>query len=138
MARKKTKRGGTSPKAAAAPLEALTTAQLQAEIRRRQSGVQRLQRRREQLLKKLAEVEAQIAETGPAAGSTRARNSKSLAKTLQEVMKGKTMGVTEAADAVRKAGYVSSSVNFRSMVNQALLNNKGMFKKVDRGQYTTK
>lgn len=71
--------------------------------------------------------------TGP-----RARNTNSLAESLASVLKGKTMGVSEVAEAVQRAGYKTSSPNFRTIVNQALLSNRGKFKKVARGQYTAK
>jgi hypothetical protein len=51
------------------------------------------------------------------------------------VLKGKTMGVAEAADAVQKAGYKTSSPNFRTIVNQALLRSE-LIKKLGRGAYT--
>jgi len=66
------------------------------------------------------------------------RTGKSLADTLQEVLQGKTMSVSEATDAVTKAGYKSSSPNLRTMVNQQLLSNPDRFRKVARGRYTTK
>jgi hypothetical protein len=46
------------------------------------------------------------------------------------------MGVSEAADAVLKAGYQTNAANFRTIVNQTLIKNRSMFKKVGRGQYT--
>jgi len=46
------------------------------------------------------------------------------------------MGVTEAAEAVKKAGYKTNAANFRVIVNQALLKHRNKFKKVERGQYT--
>ena len=44
------------------------------------------------------------------------------------------MGVAEAAEAVRKAGYKSNASSFRIMVNGAL--GKKPFKRVERGKYT--
>ncbi|MCL4198954.1 MAG: hypothetical protein KJZ69_15810 [Phycisphaerales bacterium] len=55
---------------------------------------------------------------------------------LHNLLKGKTMSVSEAADAVQKAGYKSNSANFYTVVNLTLLKRKDLFKRVERGQYT--
>lgn len=47
------------------------------------------------------------------------------------------MDVTSIAEQVQKAGYQTSSPNFRTIVNQALISS-GRFKRVARGQYTAK
>ena len=69
---------------------------------------------------------------------SRPRNTGSLVEALKKLLTGKTMTVTEMADAVQKAGYKTSSPNFRTIVNQTLINNKKDFKRVARGQYTAK
>lgn len=66
----------------------------------------------------------------------RPRNKENLVGALQKVLKGKTMSVSEVAVAVKKAGYKTKSANFRIIVNQALISNRKLFKKVARGQYT--
>ena len=53
-------------------------------------------------------------------------------------MRGKQMGVSEIAEAVQAAGYKTSSANFRTIVNQALIRETDLFKKVSRGVYTAK
>jgi hypothetical protein len=63
---------------------------------------------------------------------------KSLVQSLHGVLRGKTMGVAEVSDAVQAAGYKTASANFRTIVNQALINNPDKFRKVSRGQYTSK
>ena len=68
----------------------------------------------------------------------RPRNTANLVESLQKLLANKTMAVTEMADAVQKAGYKTSSPNFRTIVNQTLINNKKAFKRVARGQYTAK
>jgi hypothetical protein len=68
----------------------------------------------------------------------RGGNTRSLVESLHEVLAGRTMSVTEVSDAVQKAGYKTASPNFRTIVNQALLANSDRFKKVARGQYTSK
>jgi hypothetical protein len=69
---------------------------------------------------------------------SRPRNAGSLVEALKKLLTGKTMSVTEMAAAVQKAGYKTSSPNFRTIVNQTLINNKKDFKRVARGQYTAK
>ena len=66
----------------------------------------------------------------------RGRNAANLVDSLASVIAGKTLSVSELADAVQTAGYKTSSANFRTIVNQALLANPKTFKKVARGQYT--
>lgn len=70
------------------------------------------------------------------AAATRAQNTMTLTEALQGVLRGKTMGVTEVSKAVQKAGYKTNAENFRTIVNQTLIRNAKLFKKVDRGLYT--
>lgn len=121
-------------------LSRLSTQELHAEIRRRAGGVRRLEHKRDKLAAKLAIVERQIASLdGNANGvpGRRHQNKLTLLQTLAKVLSGKTMSVTEAAEAVRKAGYRTGSLNFRTQVNIALIKGNG-FKRVGRGQYTAK
>jgi hypothetical protein len=74
----------------------------------------------------------------PGGSGRRARNEMNLVDALSLTLKGKTMGVSEVADAVQRDGYKTTSPNFRTIVNQALLSNSKVFKKVSRGQYTAK
>lgn len=62
----------------------------------------------------------------------------SLADALHAALQGRTLSVSDAAVAVKQAGYPSNSPNLRTMVNQQLLANPGRFKRVSRGQYTAK
>lgn len=123
----------------------LSLTELHKEISRRRKTVGALERRRATLLKKLAALDAEIAANGGTSGGraaragtgrTRARNETNLLDALKEVLKGKTMSVTDAAEAVQKAGYQTTSPNFRTIVNQTLLKKKH-FKRVERGQYTS-
>lgn len=125
-------------RASSGSLSSLPISQLQAELRRRQRGVGTLIRRRDKLMAKLAALNEQIAAAGGSVGGLRVRpqNSMNLVDALCKVLHGKTMGVTEVAEAVRKAGYNTNAANFRTIVNQALIKHKNKFKKVDRGQYT--
>ena len=58
----------------------------------------------------------------------------SLAAALYQVLTGRTMTVGEMSDAVKAAGYKSSSPNFRTIVNAALIGNPKAFRRVARGQ----
>jgi hypothetical protein len=162
MARKKTRRRRRAKSSGSAgrprKLATVSLAELKAEIDRRHTE---LKQRRDSLAQELAELEHEIAGMGDSAsvrrgpGRPRAtsvqgprrrgrpagtgrRGKPSLVTTLQRVLSGRTLSVTEAVDAARKAGYKSQSANFRTIVNQALLANTNLFKKVARGQYTAK
>lgn len=125
----------------------MSIAELQAELHRRKKEAKKLAKQRAKLLKQLASVEAKLAAAGGAAGgrvrsgglgqgaATRKKNSMNLLEALCQVLKGKTMSVTDAAAAVQKAGYKTSSPHFRVMVNGTLLK-KRFFKRVERGMYT--
>jgi hypothetical protein len=128
-------------------LSSFSLADFNRELARRHRTVGTLERRRAGLLTKVAALDAQIQANGGSvkggwstAGVARKRpkNTVQLLDSLKDVLKGKTMSVTEAAEAVQKAGYQTSSANFRTIVNQTLINNlgKGGFKRVGRGQYT--
>lgn len=140
------KRGGGRKRGG---LAKASIAELHAEIRRRQSGLGRLQRQRQKLMTKLASVEREIAARdgdlgsvrlagrGRAGGRKRPRNDSNLVEALKKVLSGKTMSVTDVAGAVQKAGYRTTSPNFRTIVNQTLLK-KTHFRRVGRGKYTAK
>jgi hypothetical protein len=59
-----------------------------------------------------------------------------LTDSLAAALKGKTVSVGDAAEAVQQAGYRTNSSNFRTQVNIALI--KGPFKRVGRGEYTAR
>lgn len=131
----------TKAKATGSSLAGMSVSELQTELRRRQRGAAKLERRREKLMAELAEVNAQIGQLGGIASgvtaSGRARNAMTLPDALAQVLSGVEMSVTEASEAVRASGYQSTAANFRTMVNQALLKDK-RFIKVARGRYTAK
>ena len=131
-------------------LSSATLAQLHREIERR---VKKLEERRDALLAELDEVEQEItamggntarvsrsrtATGGRGRGGGRGKNAMNLVDSLQKLLKNQTMSVTEMSDAVQKAGYKTSSPNFRTIVNQTLIKNPKVFKRVGRGQYTAK
>lgn len=120
-------------------LATMSIADLHAEIRLRERGAKGLLRRRNTLLKKIAKLDAAIAAAGVGGGGggrVRAKNEMSLVEALRAALKGKTMSPTDAAAAVQKAGYRTSSANFRTMVNIALAAKENGFKRVGRGMYT--
>ncbi len=112
---------------------------LQSEIKRREKHAKSLAKRREKLVRQLAEIDAELAELGGmpggGKGGRRPRNESNLPDALADVLYQNEMSVTEAADAVRAAGYITTSPNFRTIVNQALIRD-GRFKRVGRGLYT--
>ncbi len=119
-------------------LSNLPVSLLQAEIHRRSKSVKSLLRKRDKLAKKLANIDAQIHAAGGASGTGRVRpqNSMTLVEAMAKTLAGKTMGVSELAGAVQRAGYRSNAANFRTIVNQTLIKNRKAFKKVSRGKYT--
>jgi hypothetical protein len=126
---------------------------LNAELRRRERAVRNLQRRHANTMAKASRLEDQIRALGgepsgagrrgpgrprgSGAGRRRPRNEQNLVEALAGVLNGKTMSVTDVAEAVQKAGYRTSAANFRTIVNQTLIKSD-RFKRVGRGQYTAK
>lgn len=118
-------------------LGTISTDELAREMVRRQRETDRLRRRRDKLQQQLIELNQELASLGAltgGAGRTRARNSQSLADALVGVLKNRVMSVTDAADAVIKSGYTSTSANFRTIVNQTLIKDD-RFQNVERGKY---
>lgn len=125
-----------------------TIDEMMAEIKRRNRMLAKLNRKRTALLKKLAALDAEIAEHGGKPGSTarvgtvssgkRARNKMSLPDAMASVMsKDKPMTASDIEAAVVKNGYVSNSSTFKTIIFQALGKDK-RFKKAARGQYVLK
>ncbi len=126
-------------------LAAIDTAELAAELRRREASVGRLERKREKILAQLEAIDRELAEAGALLGAAggipsgrkRHRNDSNLEQALVDLLTGQVMSVTEATEAVQRAGYRTTSPNFRTIVNQALIKSNKV-KKVARGQYTAK
>lgn len=119
----------------------LSIAEINKELNRRRRALPALMRSREKALAKLAKIDRQIAELGGSAPTRRSpgargANNATLVDYLRRALTGNTMGVTEVAEEVKKLGYQTSSPNFRTIVNAALMSKKGGFKRVGRGQYT--
>ena len=147
---KKTTRKKTGSKRSGRALQTASFNELQAEIRRRERHRARrltaLTARRQRLLAQLKDVDAQIAELGGSAsprnvvsrGQNRPRNPVVLVDALKRVLDHKTLSVSDTAAAVQRAGYRTTSDNFRTIVNQTLLGNRKTFKKISRGIYTAR
>ena len=141
-------------------LSTLSVRDLRRELERREKGSKRLVAHRAKLSKRLAELDAELAELGvevaplvrrgrrpgpkpgrkpgrPAGrrGGRRAKGGMTLIEALEKaVLVGKTVSPREAAAAVKKVGYASTSKTFGVVVASALTKASG-FKKVGHGQY---
>lgn len=157
------KRSATRGRTASRPMKNMTIEQIQEELKQRKKELANLEAKRDKLMAQLKDVNDKIAiinaaikgapikrgrgrpkgsknkpktpEQLKAMKGKRPRNAVSLEVALANVLKGKQMGVNESAAAVKKAGYKSSSPNFRTIVNQTLIRSD-LIKKVSRGQYT--
>tara|TARA_R110002072_G_scaffold42064_4_gene117519 strand:- start:80226 stop:80681 length:456 start_codon:yes stop_codon:yes gene_type:complete len=140
MAKKSTSKKSTTKKSSS--LNTLSITELQAELQRRERGIRRLERKRDRLLAELGQVDSELAAVGALSASggvrRRPRNEMNLVDSLAATLKGKTMSVTEVTAEVQKNGYMTTAANFRTIVNQALIREKKVFKKISRGQYTAK
>jgi hypothetical protein len=122
-------------------IASLSISDLNREISRRRRSLPALQRRRDKAQAKVDSLNAMIASLGGSGGGRTARRGRgasdgTLADYLKRVLDGATMGVTEVAEAVQKIGYNTTSPNFRTIVNAALMSKKNGFKRVARGKYT--
>ena len=125
-----------------APINTMSIGELQAELQRRERGIRKLERKRERLLGELSQIDIELASVGALSASggvrRRPRNEMNLVESLAQVLDGRTMSVTDVTAEVQKAGYLTTAANFRTIVNQALIREKKVFKKISRGQYTAK
>ena len=123
----------------------LTISQLQALLNGRRSELAKLQKQRQKIARKLAQLDSRIASLGGGrggrngGGGSRVRNEKSLNDMIAGVLgkSGKAMGVGDIESAVRAGGYRSNSANFRGIVNQTLIKDK-RFTSAGRGLYQMK
>ncbi|MEO1009014.1 MAG: hypothetical protein AAFX79_10625 [Planctomycetota bacterium] len=160
MAKKKRAR-----RSKAVDLGGVSIEQLQAELERREAEAEELEAERAELVDRIDEIDAHLAEIDALAAGAgtsqggrskkkrrtsgrkkttkrgarrRPKNDMNLVDALAHTLKGKTMSVTEVAEAVQKNGYKTTSPNFRTIVNQTLIKHKGTFSKQGRGLYTAK
>ena len=132
----------------------LTIADLERMLEERKSSVLQLQKKRDDLMSKVEELDRQIAAAGGAAATSssagrapaakarrgrtaggRVRNEASLGDSIATVMEGKgPMTVGDILTAVEASGYQSGSKNFRGIVNQTLIKDQ-RFQQASRGHY---
>ena len=121
----------------------LSISDLERMLNERRSMVQKLERQRAKLTRKLDALDDRIRSLGGGSGrgrgGGRARNDQSLIEVIEAVLKGsgKPMRVGDVADAVQSKGYRSNSANFRGIVNQTLIKDK-RFSAASRGLYQLK
>src|SRR6266496_2014426 len=91
-------------------------------------------------ISQLEQMDDRIRALGGSAGGGRARNQQSLLEVIESALKsagGKAMSVGDITAAALKRGYRTTSANFRSIVNQALIKDK-RFGSAGRGLYQLK
>jgi hypothetical protein len=132
------------------PTAGFNIAQLERILHDRRSDLNRLERQRSELQRKLDGVERHIVRVqgslrggmrgGRRGGGIRARNEQSLVEAIEGVMRGngKPMRVGDIVEAVQATGYRSNSDNFRGIVNQTLIKERKRFGQVERGLYQLK
>ncbi len=156
--RKAVRRARKSAARGTGALASMSTEAIAAELARRQNAAPALRDREAELMAELDDVRSQLAgldvapargrrrggrkpgrkpgrPAGSGVGRKRPQNDANLETYLARVLKGKTMGVTEVANAVKRAGYKTTSPNFRTIVNQTLIRSEKI-KKLSRGKYT--
>jgi hypothetical protein len=123
----------------------LAIADLQRILDQRQNELKKLYKRRTQAERELDSIDREIARIegngrGGRRGGGRARNEKSLADTLEDVLRanGGPMGVGDIMEAVLATGYRSNADNFRGIINQQLIKERKRFQKAGRGVYQVK
>jgi hypothetical protein len=126
-------------------LKNITTADLSAEIHRRERNLGKLQKKRTELVNEVASIDAELSALGVAVQSRaggigvpkrrRARNDISLGDALAGAMELRAVvSPSEAAELVRSNGYKTNARNFAMMVSNTLAKDK-RFKRIARGQY---
>lgn len=134
-----------------AAIAGLSLEQIRSELHRRH---QSMLDRRAELQAELSDLDSEIEQFGSFGGGKssvsakspgrgrggrgRGGNKQSLPVLLQGLLKGRTMSVPEMAEAAKKAGHVTKSKNFKTIVSLAMITHRNMFKRVSRGMYTAK
>jgi hypothetical protein len=139
-------------------LRSLSTSALRAELARRERGADKLQAKHSKLAARLAEIESELAHLGIDGVARRGRpagrrgpgrppkmgrrgrggNAMSLPAMLaKSVRVGSTVSPQQATEAVKRAGYKSTSKTLGVMVAMALAKSP-VFKRTGRGQYLRK
>jgi hypothetical protein len=126
-------------------LKTISTAELQAELARRQRSARGLAEKRARIAHELQTVEAELAllcgrkpvpvAAAPSARGARAHNALTLPEALAAAVKpGQVVSPQEAAARVRAAGFESGARTFGMMVATALAKDK-RFRRQSRGRY---
>lgn len=119
-------------------------AQLERMLDDQKSKLNQLTRVRAKLQKKLDAVDAKISSLGGSVGGVsgggRARNKMSLNDSIFAVLNrsGSALSVGDIVERVLSRGYATTSPNFRSIVNQALIKDPRFAKAGVRGSYELK
>lgn len=133
-------------------LSRVPTSELIRELERRQAMAGEFEARREALERELDDIDAELSALDAtsrngvrprhvnrsASARARSANQEPLHVALQRLLTGRKLSVSEAADAVQKAGYKTHAANFRTIVNMTLIKHKALFRKKGRGKYTAK
>lgn len=116
----------------------ISLADLERLLSARRRELERLQEQRARIQRELNGVERQISRIGGATirnGARRPRNAKNLIEAIADALSGGQLPVGDIVDRVQSSGYQSSSANFRGIVNQTLIKERGRFTNVARGVY---
>jgi septal ring factor EnvC (AmiA/AmiB activator) len=117
-------------------------AQLERMLDDQKSKLNDLTRARLKLQRRLEALDTKISSLGgsPMAGNGRARNKVSLNESIVTVLQrgGSAMSVGDIVKRVLARGYSTTSPNFRSIVNQALIKDQRFAKAGVRGSYELK
>jgi hypothetical protein len=134
----------------------LSITQLESILSTRLAELQQLTKEHSKLSGQLAEIEKKISSLGGKSkgrgrvatngfghgygGGVRIKNEKSLVETLDQVLgaASEAMKVGDIVEAVLKAGYHTTSDNFRGIVNQTLIKERRHFVSAGRGLYAAK
>jgi hypothetical protein len=117
----------------------LTVAELEQLLANRKKGIDRLKRKRDKLQAAINALDEEIRQLGGngVTNTGRVRNDSSLGDVIADVLReaGSGVRVGEIINRVLATGYRTGSVNFRSIVNQALIKDE-RFVASERGVYT--
>jgi len=122
-------------------LQALSNADLTAELQRREKDQAKLQARRAKLLTELDQLDKELGDlngkpaTKRSSKTPRPKNGLSLNEALAAAVPvGESITAKEATDAIRAAGYQTSSKNFGVQVASRLAKDE-RFERTERGIY---
>lgn len=122
-------------------INSFSLGELQKLIDNQKSSLSKLRQQRAKVAKELGKIDRQIAsiEGKGLRGGGGAKNAMGLVKTMEMILgkSGKPMQVADIVNGVLATGYRSTSPQFRSIVNQALIKDK-RFTSTERGKYTLK